>query len=280
MSAVVRGLFQHQNPTPNQQHSRRSSTNFTHRHESFELDYFRDIIPILAKHFTVYAVDLPGHGQSSIDRRGAYDEPYFRSSMISFIEALDLKDVTLMGESIGGVLSLTLAGSLPDRVKSVIASNPYDYDRYYADGVRRGNLFANVILGSFQIPVLGAINAALENRLFLGWIIRGGVVTNKNMPWDLVAVFDRAGRRRGFRAVERKTFARWRSWSEARALYGRVKVPVTIIYGNRDWSTLEERARNESELPHARIVILENTGHFAVLERSREIAQVILDTQT
>ncbi len=32
-----------------------------------QLEYFREIIPILARHFTVYAVDLPGHGYSSVN---------------------------------------------------------------------------------------------------------------------------------------------------------------------------------------------------------------------
>jgi pimeloyl-ACP methyl ester carboxylesterase len=27
-----------------------------------QLDYFESVIPQLAKHFTVYAIDLPGHG--------------------------------------------------------------------------------------------------------------------------------------------------------------------------------------------------------------------------
>ena len=42
-----------------------------------QLDYFDKIVPILARHFTVYAVDLPGHGYSSIDTHAAYDDPYF-----------------------------------------------------------------------------------------------------------------------------------------------------------------------------------------------------------
>jgi len=30
-----------------------------------QLDYFQEVIPELAKLYTVYAVDLPGHGRSS-----------------------------------------------------------------------------------------------------------------------------------------------------------------------------------------------------------------------
>ncbi len=241
-----------------------------------QLEYFDKIVPILTQHFTVYTVDLPGHGYSSIDTHAAYDEPYFRAAVVSFIEKLDLRDVTLVGESIGAVLALTVASTLPDRVKAVVASNPYDYDQRYGDGVRRGNLFANIAIGGYAVPVFGAVNAALENRLFLRWVLNGGFYDKRNLPRDLLSEFDRVGQRRGYRYVERKTFAGWRLWSEARALYKGINAPVTFIYGDHDWSTPEERRRNADELPKARLITLQQTGHFGALERPRQIANIIV----
>ena len=128
----------------------------------------------------------------------AFDEPYFRGA-----SSLDLKDVTLVGESIGGVLVLTVAATIPERIKAVFSLNPYDYETRYGDGVRRGNLFANLVIGSFGIPVIGAINAALENRLFLGIILGGGFHDRSKLRADLLKEFDRVGRR----PVERKTYS-------------------------------------------------------------------------
>ncbi len=242
-----------------------------------QLDYFDKIVPILARHFTVYAVDLTGHGYSSIDTHAAYDEPYFRAAIVSFIEKLDLADVTLVGESIGGVLALTVASELPNRVKAVVASNPYDYDRRYADGVRRGNVFANIAIGSYAMPIFGAINAALENKLFLGWVLRGGLYDKRNLPRDLLVEFNRVGRRRGFRYVERKTFAGWRSWKKARALYKDVKAPVTFVYGDHDWSKPAERDVNLAEMPNAKLKLLDRAGHFASLDAPDALAAAVLD---
>jgi pimeloyl-ACP methyl ester carboxylesterase len=118
-----------------------------------QLDYFQYVIPALAKNHTVYALDLPGHGYSSIDTNASYDEPYLRKAVISFIEKQDLKRVTLIGESIGGVLALTVASTQPERISKVVASNPYDYDTRYGDGVRRGNSFANFMIANYSIPV-------------------------------------------------------------------------------------------------------------------------------
>lgn len=241
-----------------------------------QLDYFKEVIPVLAQHFTVYAVDLPGHGYSSIDTKASYDEPYFRSAVIAFIEKLDLREVTLVGESIGAVLALTVASALPERIMAVVSSNAYDYDTRYADGVRRGNFIANLILGQFSIPVLGAVFAAMENKLLLGLILRGGLQMKRWMPNQLLTEFNRAGYRKGYRYVERNVFNNWFSWSKARSMYAGVKAPVHLIYGEHDWSTLDERKRTAKELGGIAITTVANTGHFAFVDNPPKLAELVL----
>jgi pimeloyl-ACP methyl ester carboxylesterase len=241
-----------------------------------QLDYFQAAIPKLAEHFTVYAIDLPGHGYASIDTTANYDEPYFRSAVIAFIEKLDLNNVTLVGESIGAVLALTVASQLPDRVKKVISSNTYDYDLRYGDGVRRGNFLANFVIGQFAIPYVGAIAAAMENILFLGIIMKGGLSNKSWMPWKLLSEFDRVGRRKGYRYVERSTFAGWESWSKARSHYAKVKVPVKLVYGQNDWSTDAERQRTARELGGVTIETIANTGHFAFVDNPQKMTEILL----
>lgn len=242
-----------------------------------QLDYFQGVIPELAKHYTVYAVDLPGHGYSSIDNNAQYDEPYFRKALVQFIEQLDLKDVTLAGESIGAVLSLTVASSIPERIKQVFASNTYDYETRYADGVRRGNLFANFVLGNYERPGLGPTLAENENWLFLGLVLRGGLRNKGWMPNALLNKLIVAGRRKGFSYVSRTLFSNWRSWGQARSLYSGVKAPVTLIYGDHDWSTVQERERTAKELGNIDIITIENTGHFAFVDNPKMLIDTILE---
>ena len=241
-----------------------------------QLDYFEDVIPQLAKNFTVYAIDLPGHGHSSIDPTASYDEPYFRSAVIEFIEKLDLKEVTLAGESIGGVLALTVASQLSSRITKVVSSNPYDYDCKYGDGVRRGNFLANFVISQFAIPYVGAVVAAMENILFLGIILKGGLKNKRWMPLKLLKEFDRVGRRKGYRYVERSTFAGWHSWGKAKALYSGVKAPVKLIYGQHDWSTLAERENTAKQLGGISISIVANTGHFAFVDNPQKMTEILL----
>jgi len=104
-----------------------------------QIEYFRSLAPLLAEKFTVYAVDMPGHGFSSVDTSQQYDEPYLRWGIAEFLKTLDLRDVTMVGESIGAVIALTVASEVPERIKAVYAFNPYDYETRYGDGIRRGN---------------------------------------------------------------------------------------------------------------------------------------------
>ncbi len=81
-----------------------------------QLDYFHRVIPQLWDSFTVYALDLPGMGWSDIVPGARYEEPDLRAAVVEFVTGLDLHDVTLAGESLGGALALQSAVDLKDRV--------------------------------------------------------------------------------------------------------------------------------------------------------------------
>ena len=106
-----------------------------------QLDYFQRILPALWDAFTVYALDLPGMGWSDVVPGARYDEPELRSAVVEFVRALELRDVTLAGESMGAAIALLASIELTDHVRNVVAFNPYDYP----GGLERGNWFARLI---------------------------------------------------------------------------------------------------------------------------------------
>src|SRR5262245_4969188 len=56
-----------------------------------QLDLFEKVIPELSKHFTVYALDYPGHGYSDIPQ-ARYDAAFFTKAVEGFLDKLDLRD--------------------------------------------------------------------------------------------------------------------------------------------------------------------------------------------
>jgi pimeloyl-ACP methyl ester carboxylesterase len=238
-----------------------------------QLDHFQLVIPKVLQAFTVYAVDLPGMGWSDIRPGASYGEPALRRALVELVMALDLNDVTLAGESMGATVSLTAATELEDRVRSVVAFNPYDYP----GGVGRANRVASLYIGSARLPAIGPLVTRTENKPVLGVVLRGGLVDGSKLPGHYLAELRRVGRRGGYPRVAREVYRNVESMVAARPNYGRVSAPVTVVYGDHDWSQQPEREANLTLLRNARSISLSRSGHFAALERPDRIAEILLD---
>jgi pimeloyl-ACP methyl ester carboxylesterase len=236
-----------------------------------QLDYFQRVIPQLWDSFTVYAVDLPGMGWSDIVPGARYEEPELRAAVVEFVTGLDLRDVTLAGESLGGALALSTSVDLKDRVSRVAAFNSYDYP----SGLERGNLFARFIISSVRAPGVGPLFALMESRPIMKGVMRGGVVDNSTLPDDFIAELRRSGRRRGYSRVSRAIYRSLKGFAEARDRYHDVSVPVTLVYSDQDWSRPAERERVAALLAEVERITLPDTGHFSALERPNEVARIL-----
>jgi pimeloyl-ACP methyl ester carboxylesterase len=236
-----------------------------------QLDYFHRVIPQLWDSFTVYAVDLPGMGWSDIVPGAHHEEPGLRAAVVEFVTGLDLHDVTLAGESLGGALALQASVDLKDRVSRVVAFNSYDYP----SGLERGNLFARFIISSIRMPVLGPVFAAMENRPIMTGIMRGGVVDNATLPADFIVELRKSGRRKGYAKVARAVYRSLKGFAKARDRYRDVSVPVTLVYSDQDWSRPAEREHVAGLLTEVDRITLPDTGHFSALERPNEVARIL-----
>jgi pimeloyl-ACP methyl ester carboxylesterase len=238
-----------------------------------QLDHFQLVIPKLVDAFTVFAVDMPGMGWSDITPGASYTEPALRRAIVEFVKTLDLDDVTLAGESMGATVSLTASTELEDRVRRILAFNTYDY----SEGVSRANRIASIYIGGARLPAIGPLVAKMENEPALGIVLRGGLVDGSKLPDHYLAELRRVGRRRGYPRVAREVYRNVDSMIAARARYGRVTAPVTLIYGDHDWSRIPEREANLSVLRGAQSISLPHTGHFAALEQPARVAEILLD---
>src|SRR5215207_5832936 len=147
-----------------------------------QAEHFRHVIPLVQQRYTVYALDLPGMGYSQIVPGASYEEAAMRAAVKRLITQLDLRDVTLLGESMGAVLALTTAADLPKRVQRVLAINPYDY----AGGIARSSLLARLIVTGVLAPGVGPKFARLEPKPMMRAMMSGGVVDTAALPADYV----------------------------------------------------------------------------------------------
>lgn len=86
---------------------------------------YRHMIPVfLDAGYRVVAPDFYGFGRSDkpVDDT-VYTFDFHRTSLLRFVEALDLTEVTLVVQDWGGILGLTLPVAFPDRIAGLLIMN-------------------------------------------------------------------------------------------------------------------------------------------------------------
>ena len=229
-----------------------------------QLDLFEKVVPNLAKHFTVYALDYPGHGFSDIPK-AQYDADFFVQSVEDFLDALDLHDVALCGVSIGGAIALIIAGKRNHRVSRVMAINPYDYDN--GRGMARSSFLGWLITVTSENRLIAETVMRLRHVIIIKAVLQGGVVNPQNIPRKLLKemydVGNRPGHYRAFISLLRNAA----SWEVATKVYSAINAPVLLVWGEKDWARPAERERDRALIPAASMLTIENGGHFLPLDR-------------
>ncbi|MBV9471377.1 MAG: alpha/beta hydrolase [Solirubrobacterales bacterium] len=238
-----------------------------------QLDMFVGVLERLDLSRTeLIALDLPGHGHSSAPRVD-YTAGYFTDVVEQFLARIDVQDAVLVGESIGATIALTLAARRNQRVQAVIAINPYDYGRW--GGIRRSSALANALFTAILWPGIGAAVAGGETKSILRAVLAGGVYDAHVLQPELLAELHQCGARPGHAQALRSLCRQWRSFVAAREHYPQIEAPITLVYGDHDWSRPTEQDSNRGRIPDARLVALERCGHFASLDQPAAIARLI-----
>jgi pimeloyl-ACP methyl ester carboxylesterase len=237
-----------------------------------QLEYFFPLMRALGPGCDIVALDLPGHGRSTAPAV-EYTATYFTDVVAAFLEACDVREVVLVGESIGASIGLALAARQHPRLARVVASNPYDYGR--GGGIRRSSRLAKVLFTAMLWPVVGPVVLRAGTKGILRRVMEGGVHDPRNLPAELVDDLWVCGSLPGHARAFLSLCRQWESWIAARAAYTAIEMPVTLVYGEHDWSWPEDREANRRAVPGARSLSLAGCGHFAALERPQQLAQLI-----
>lgn len=88
---------------------------------------WKRVLPRLAEDFRVLAPDMAGFGFTQRNPDLHYDIKLWVRHLIAFMDALDIKRASLVGNSFGGSLSLAAASRFPDRFdRLVLMGTPCD----------------------------------------------------------------------------------------------------------------------------------------------------------
>lgn len=242
--------------------------------------------PLLAEHARVLAIDLAGHGLTPAARRSTTIGAN-RRLLDRFIRDVTGEPVILIGNSMGGLISILEAAAAPDVIRGCVLVDP---------ALPRSPLSPSDALSSMQFAVTvapvvaAAMYARQRHRLGARKIIRQTLalctVDVDRIPAEVFdAAVDVVRRRdparfptRDVSSAARSTMRRISRAADLRATMAEISCPVLLIHGDKDRLVPVTAARRAAALlPHWRLEIAHDVGHVPMLEVPAWTAATILD---
>lgn len=221
-------------------------------------------VPHLARRGRVLLVDLKGFGAAPKPDDDRYSPVDLSETVFDLVRELGLERLTLVGQSLGGGVTLLAALALldegADRLERLVLLAPAAYRQRLPPFVW---LSHRPRLASTLLRLAGP-------RMVVRWAMRAIVHDPSCISDDQVEEYARAwalpeGRRAAF-AVGRQILPP--DLEELAPRYGEIDVPTLLIWGDSDRVIpLWVGERLEREMLDARLVLLEACGHMAAEER-------------
>jgi pimeloyl-ACP methyl ester carboxylesterase len=217
-------------------------------------------IPRIGRERRVIAVDLPGHGASEMPAE-RMSIPGLGRTVEALCEQLDLGEVVLIGNSMGGFTAAEVAIQHPGRCAGIVLVS--------AAGITVGNLRREpTLVGARLVAMVGTWTATraehLVGRRRLRPLVYGTFIRHPTrIPTDLLyEITYTSGKQGWFYAVDALTSYDFRD------RLPEIKCPTLIIWGAEDMLVpVKDASEFERLIPNSRKVVFEDTGHTAMLER-------------
>jgi magnesium chelatase accessory protein len=231
---------------------------------------WRDLLPLLAKNFTVIAPDLPGHGFTRGVLKNGPTLPGMADAVAGLIAALDVKPSLIVGHSAGAAIGLriVLDGSVSPRAFVALSPALLPFPGLAAQ------LFPTLAKILFLNPFAPHIFARMAGPLreverFMGKSTGSEIDAAGVALYALL--FRKAGHIRGTIAM----MANWDLEPLKRDL-PKLAVPVLFVHGNKDAAIPIAKAREAAALVRgARFEMLHGLGHLAHEEAPAVVAVLI-----
>jgi haloalkane dehalogenase len=232
---------------------------------------YRNLIQSLKGSFRCIALDYPGFGLSTA--RAGYDFRVASHAEVveKFIEALDLRGLTMMVQDWGGAIGLTAAARHPERLRALVIGNTV---AWRVNGKRHYEIFGRVMGGGF--------GRFLNTRLnFFVKVMVPANVKKARLSSGVKAAyagpFPTVESRRPVAVMPHEVLA---AGDFLEALHGALPklahLPALIVWGDKDIAfKAEERETFERLFPKHRTQILAGAGHYIQEDAPDEIVGAI-----
>ncbi|MEN5033093.1 alpha/beta hydrolase [Pseudomonas sp. TWI929] len=229
---------------------------------------FSGNIGALAEHFHVYAVDMPGWGESDA---ATVDQLDHVSAAIQFMDAVGIEKAAFVGNSMGGQTSLRLATEHPERISHLVTMGPPvgKLPTLFGagDGPSEG---LKVLINAYREPSPENMKSLVEIMCF----DKARFATPELCKARSDAALARPEHLRNYVEGLPKgaPLPKWVDLSKLRD----IKVPSLFIHGRDDRVvSYETSLLLTAHVPNSRLVLLNQCGHWAMIEHAEEFNDLV-----
>jgi pimeloyl-ACP methyl ester carboxylesterase len=244
------------------------------------------IAPTLSETCRVVAIDLVGFGRTQPLGRSPHIDTN-RDLLARFVDEVIGHPVILVGNSMGGLLSLLLADLRPDLVSGLVLVDP----AVPVGPTARPDPLVTLMFGAYAVPALARVLMSRRRSLFSAEsqamaVLRLCCVDTRRVPGHVLRQhLELAREREDYPDVDAELIVAGRSlvlvlarrrWLDA--LMGRISKPVLLLHGAKDRLVPIAAARRVARAnPTWRFEVAEDVGHVPQLEVPEWTVDQILD---
>lgn len=225
-----------------------------------------DVLPALGPSHDVIALDLPGFGGSAIP--ADFPGERYPGLVRSFLDALGLARVRLVGHSLGGAVASAFAAAEPERVERLVLVDAAGFNLSPAD--------RPWMLRVLGWPGAAAVLDALPlRRRVVALGLRQVFHDDARVTPERIEEYLAPMARPGATAFMARLLGDVDSMGLPEAL-GRIRAPTLVVWGAEDaWVPLRDADRFVSAIPGARKAVIEGCGHVPQEERPQELIALL-----
>jgi pimeloyl-ACP methyl ester carboxylesterase len=224
-------------------------------------DTWRPVIEQLAKHHTVIAPDLLGHGRSE-KPRADYSIAAYANGMRDLLSVLEVDRATVVGHSLGGGVAAQFAYQFPERCERLVLVGSGGVGRTVSPLLRLAAIpGAELLMPLFGLPPVQAFSRYVAD------LLRQLDTALGRDAEEVLAVFDSLPDTTARRAILRtlRSGVDWRGQviTMLDRAYLAEGVPTLLIWGRRDAIIPLGHGRlAHAAMPGSELEIFDEAGHF------------------
>jgi pimeloyl-ACP methyl ester carboxylesterase len=252
-----------------------------------------DLATLLAPHLHGQAIDLPGFGYSDppppprsgrFMQPGGYTQAALAARVARWIEHSGRGPVHLLGNSLGGAVSLRLAATRPELVRSLTLVSPAVPQ--LRTSRERARMVPMMFLPNIERIATKRISGISPEEMARG-VLALCYADPSRIPAERMAeAVAEAARRLGLPWAAEAYVRSFRGLVTAylqpgdRSLWrlaARVQAPTLIVWGRQDRLVpLRYAPRTARAIPDSRLLVLDGVGHTAQMEAPEPVARAVL----